>query len=85
MASRHGHLSNRDAALGVAELLSDRLRHVVLYHLSKTNNQPALAVQAIAEKLDAEGSAAELVLTRQDQATPWVELHHHGQMTLDLR
>lgn len=74
VASRHGHLSNDDAALGVEELLSDRLRHVVLYHLSRTNNSPALAYQAVAEKLDARGSEAEIILTRQDEATPWIEL-----------
>ena len=74
VASRHGHLSNHDAALGVEELLSERLRHVVLYHLSQTNNSPALAFQAVAERLDVCGSEAEIVLTRQDEATPWIEL-----------
>ncbi len=74
VASRHGHLSNDDAALGVEELVSERLRHVVLYHLSQTNNSPALAAQAVAERLDACGSEAEIVLTRQDEATPWIEL-----------
>jgi len=75
VASRHGHLSNHDAALGVEELLCDRLRHVVLYHLSQTNNSPALAYQAVAERLDVCGSEAEILLTRQDEATPWIELH----------
>jgi len=74
VASRHGHLSNHDAALGVEELLCERLRHVVLYHLSRTNNSPALAYQAVAERLDACGSQAEIILTRQDEATPWIEL-----------
>jgi phosphoribosyl 1,2-cyclic phosphodiesterase len=82
VASRHGHLSNADAALGVAELLSDRLRKVVLYHLSRTNNAPALAVQAVGAELDANGSAAELVVTAQDEATPWLELEPHGQLSL---
>jgi phosphoribosyl 1,2-cyclic phosphodiesterase len=72
VASRHGHLSNPDAALGVEELLSDRLRHVVLYHLSQTNNTPALAAQAVGETLDRLGSGAELIMTRQDEPTPWI-------------
>ncbi len=43
VASRHGHLSNQQAAEALPELVSDRLRSVVLYHLSRTNNEPALA------------------------------------------
>lgn len=82
VASRYGHLSNADAALGVEELLSERLRKVVLYHLSTTNNDPALAAQAVGAQLDASGSAAELVVTAQDESTPWVELEPHGQLSL---
>ncbi len=74
VASRHGHLSNHDAAAGLEDLVSDRLRSVVLYHLSATNNLPALAAQEVGEKLAAVGSGAEIVVTRQDQATPWVEI-----------
>lgn len=85
VASRHGHLSNLDAARGVAELACDRLRRVVLYHLSRTNNRPALAAQAVAAELDACGAAdVELVITRQDETTPWVELERHGQLSLAL-
>lgn len=82
VASRHGHLSNADAALGVAELLSDRLRKVVLYHLSRTNNEPALAVQAVGAELDGNGSPAELFVTAQDETTPWIEMEPHGQLSL---
>lgn len=83
VAGRHGHLSNHEAAVGVSELLSERLRRVVLYHLSRTNNQPALAAQAVGETLDTLGSRAELFVTQQDEATPWIEITH-GQLTLDL-
>ncbi len=75
VASRHGHLSNYEAAAGVVELLGDRLRSVVLYHLSRTNNLPALAAQAMGERLDREGSAAQIIVTSQDQPTPWLEVH----------
>jgi len=47
VAGRHGHLSNLDAAEGLPELLTDRLRAVVLYHLSCTNNSPALAAATV--------------------------------------
>lgn len=74
VASRHGHLSNHDAAAGLPELLGDRLDVVVLYHLSRTNNLPELAAEVIGEKLAAEGSRAGLVVTRQDEPTSWIEI-----------
>ena len=72
VASRHGHLSNHEAAAGVVELLGDRLSSVVLYHLSGTNNLPALAVQAMGERLDRAGSPAQIIVSRQDEPTPWL-------------
>ncbi len=40
-----GHLSNRQAALCVLEHSSKKLKNVVLAHLSKTNNNPILALK----------------------------------------
>ncbi len=74
VASRHGHLSNHDAATGVVELLCDRLSSVVLYHLSRTNNFPALAAQAMGEGLDRAGSSAQVILSGQDEPTPWLDV-----------
>jgi len=74
VASRHGHLSNHDAAEGLPELISDRLRWVVLYHLSQTNNTPALAADTLGETLDREGCAARVAVTDQDEPTPWLDL-----------
>ena len=74
VASRHGHLSNRDAADGLPELLSDRLRWIVLYHLSRTNNLPALAHSEVAEVLERERGRTEIVLSEQDQSTAWMEV-----------
>lgn len=74
VAGRHGHLSNREAADGMPELLSHRLRWVVLYHMSRTNNLPALAAAEIGEVLAREGSRAELSLSDQDRPTPWLEI-----------
>jgi len=74
VAGRHGHLSNEDAALGLPELLTGRLRHVVLYHLSRTNNLPALAAAAVGEALAREGCAARVEISNQFQATPWLEV-----------
>jgi phosphoribosyl 1,2-cyclic phosphodiesterase len=74
VASRHGHLSNREAAEGLPELLTDRLRAVVLYHLSRTNNLPALAADEIRETLSRERSAAEVIVSGQFEPTSWLEV-----------
>lgn len=74
VASRHGHLSNREAAEGLTDLCDDRLQMVVLYHLSRTNNLPALAAQAMGEKLAAVGSEADIIVTRQDEPTAWMDV-----------
>jgi phosphoribosyl 1,2-cyclic phosphodiesterase len=74
VASRHGHLSNGQAAAAVPELVSDRLRCIVLYHLSRTNNAPVLAVEAVGEALERAGSTAALALTEQSRPSSWVEV-----------
>jgi len=74
VAGRHGHLSNREAAEGLPELLGGRLSWVALYHLSRTNNLPALAAAAIGEALDREGCSARLAVTEQFHPTPWLEV-----------
>lgn len=74
VAGRHGHLSNRDAAEGLPELLCDRLRWVVLYHLSQTNNLPALAAEEVGEVLAREGSRARVALTEQDGVSEWISV-----------
>jgi phosphoribosyl 1,2-cyclic phosphodiesterase len=44
--SRHGHLSNSEAAVLLDELLHPGLEGVFLSHLSEVNNDPALAMTA---------------------------------------
>lgn len=77
IAGARGHLSNTEAAGGVERVLSDRLRRVVLYHLSRTNNVPALAEDAIGERLERAGSLAEVMLTEQGRASSWFEVAAH--------
>ncbi len=45
--SRQGHLANNDAAHFLGEILHPGLQHVVLAHLSDTNNLPQLALEAV--------------------------------------
>ena len=49
--SRSGHLSNEDSGGLLAELKHDGLCHVVLAHLSETNNTPAKALEAVEQAL----------------------------------
>jgi len=74
VAGRHGHLSNREAAEGLEELVSDRLECVVLYHLSQTNNLPALAATCVGEAMERAGCAARMVIAEQDRTTDWLEV-----------
>ena len=77
VSSRHGHLSNDEAALGVQEALEDtgdRLQMLVCYHLSRTNNDPDLAGAVVGEMLDRESSRARVVVTRQDEPTGWLDV-----------
>jgi len=45
--SEKGHLSNKQAALGVLEFASSNLKNIVLCHLSKNNNTPEKALQTM--------------------------------------
>jgi phosphoribosyl 1,2-cyclic phosphodiesterase len=74
VASRHGHLSNQQAADALPELVSDRLQCVVLYHLSRTNNAPALAAAAVGEALERAGSAARVAIAEQSKPSSWLEV-----------
>ena len=74
IASLHGHLSNRSAAEGLPELVCDRLQFVVLYHLSRTNNLPALALDAIAASLDGCGAPSLPVVADQFNPSSWMEI-----------
>ncbi len=74
VAGKNGHLSNDQAASGLARVLCDELQFVVLYHLSRTNNRPALAEASIGEELHRNGSQARLLLTRQTEPSTWLEV-----------
>jgi len=49
--SPHGHLSNREAGALTARAFTPRLRQVVLGHLSRDCNEPALAVRTVRDAL----------------------------------
>lgn len=74
VAGRHGHLSNREASEGIGELASERLEWVVLYHLSQTNNLPALAAACVGDALDRAGCRAGIVVAKQERPSEWIEI-----------
>jgi len=49
--SKEGHLTNSDAARFLIELIHDGLEHVVLAHISETNNTHELALATVQEHL----------------------------------
>lgn len=51
IASRHGHLSNRQAAEALVQLRERGCHCFVLSHLSETNNHPFLAEQSLVNRL----------------------------------
>jgi phosphoribosyl 1,2-cyclic phosphodiesterase len=77
VSSKQGHLANEEAADFICSLLHPSLQHVVLAHLSETNNDPALAydtVTAIVAKEVNGGKAPEISLAWQDKPGNFVSL-----------
>ncbi|MCP4204452.1 MAG: MBL fold metallo-hydrolase [bacterium] len=75
IAGDNGHLSNHDAADGLREIMSRRLQWVVLYHLSRTNNLPVLAREAVARVLSLGIARTEICVSEQSQPTPWLSVN----------
>jgi phosphoribosyl 1,2-cyclic phosphodiesterase len=66
IAGREGHLSNRAAGLAAAECAHRGLAHVVLAHLSETNNTPRLANDAMERALKRTSFRGQITLGAQD-------------------
>jgi phosphoribosyl 1,2-cyclic phosphodiesterase len=62
----HGHLSNEQAAELVVKGASDRLKHVVLAHLSEENNSPDKALRAAHMAVHRSGKRFSVHLGEQD-------------------
>ena len=69
--SRHGHLSNTAAATVLEELLPGRVERVVLGHLSRDCNTPALALRTVSDSLRKSGKIdIELHCATQSELSP---------------
>ena len=63
--SRSGHLSNEESRELLSELKHDGLCHVILAHLSETNNTPEKALTAVQQALDSDDTVQMHVATQQ--------------------
>ncbi|MFH1215672.1 MAG: MBL fold metallo-hydrolase [Pseudomonadota bacterium] len=73
--SSQGHLANEEAAGFVADLLHGGLQHVVLAHISETNNDPFLALETVVSAVNSAGEASPIIsLAWQDRAGEVVDL-----------
>ncbi|MBP7146726.1 MAG: MBL fold metallo-hydrolase [Acidobacteria bacterium] len=75
VASRIGHLSNDHAAASLPALAAGGTSHVVLAHISETNNDPGLARVTVETALSAAGLAGvDVHVARQDRPIDGVPL-----------
>lgn len=68
IASRHGHLSNKEAAALLRDLATPRLKQIVLGHLSRDCNTPDHALAAVRAALPDPAPACHCA--RQEQPSP---------------
>ena len=71
--SRYGHLSNHQAADALKNAWHEDLRHVVLAHLSRENNDPILARDTVSEAFNDDGRPA-IHLTAHYEVGPFLEI-----------
>lgn len=59
--SDKGHLGNHQTSAFLADNINGNLQHICLAHLSKQNNTPELALQAMADALQSNGNHAKRI------------------------
>jgi phosphoribosyl 1,2-cyclic phosphodiesterase len=75
ISSRNGHLSNPEAADFLKSTITEQTRHILLAHLSRTNNTPSLAMTICSEALaEAGNSVTRLYMTNQFQCSETIDL-----------
>lgn len=67
IASKTGHLSNRDCGLLVRDSVTPRLRQIVLAHLSEKNNTPMVAYENMKGAVRGTGFRGALIPALQDR------------------
>jgi len=72
--SASGHLSNEDAASLLESVAHDGMRHLVLAHLSRTNNEPELPVASARAALGTRAGRVQVSLGRHDRSGTLIRL-----------
>jgi phosphoribosyl 1,2-cyclic phosphodiesterase len=72
--SNKGHLANEDAGRFLHKIASSGLRHVILAHLSETNNLPELALQCAKKSLDGCANRIGIISAAQSSPSPVIDL-----------
>ena len=54
-----GHVCNEDAALAMADVITDETKHIYLAHLSLDNNMKELARMSVSQVLEEKGFGVE--------------------------
>jgi phosphoribosyl 1,2-cyclic phosphodiesterase len=76
IASVQGHLSNKDSAAAVAQLVGGGCSQIVLCHLSEENNRPDLVLKAVEEALIESGVTlppdGTIQVARRYEANDWL-------------
>jgi len=84
ISSRHGHLSNAQAAELVAELAHPGLKRVVLGHLSQDCNHPDTAISAIRYSLERAGHGHVSLHCACSEVSPWWSLVEEPRFSLEF-
>ena len=75
IVSRHGHLSNNQTAELLAEIACEKLKLVMLSHLSSDCNSPAIAVNTVSSSLRQNGfQHVDVICAHQDEPSKWLNI-----------
>lgn len=72
VGGEYGHLNNEQAAALLTKVSLDRLKHLVISHISEQNNKPELAEDAVNKHLS--GWKGSLLAANQNRGFDWIEL-----------
>lgn len=75
IVSRHGHLSNDQTAEVLAEVACEKLKFVMLSHLSSDCNSPDIASLAVSDALKQSGlDKIDVYCAHQDEPSQWINM-----------
>lgn len=78
ICSRHGHLSNEQAAELYADIACENLQHMIIGHLSSDCNTPKHVHESFTKQCKEKGVSlpSQFICASQADPTPWLEFGH---------